>query len=72
MPRRGHAWFDARREDPVICRERRQRRRLQEQLHKAERRQRELRAGENPQRWQTRHAAIAQLVREKTAESGVK
>jgi hypothetical protein len=72
MPRRGHAWFDARWEDPVISRERRRRRRHQDQLHKAERRQRELRAGEKPQHWRTRHAAMTQLAQEKTAEAKVK
>jgi hypothetical protein len=74
MPRRGHAWFEAHPDDPVLSQMRRRRRRLQDQLHEAERQQRQAwRDRRTPASGQSRqhlrNAAMVQLTVNESAEA---
>jgi hypothetical protein len=71
MCKRGHTWSHARQDEPAVRRARHRYRRLQDQLHEAEQKEREAwrqRQGA-PSRRSLRHAAMAQLMIKESAEA---
>jgi hypothetical protein len=71
MPKRGHTRAHARQYEPVVCRARHRDRRLQDQVHEAEQKQREAWRGRDraPCRRALQHAAKVQLMIKEQAEA---